>query len=243
MALDFEHLGADDIARLDALLADRQADWWGAFFQDRSKPCPFFGTAPDESLSAWVRDGPVAPGRALDLGCGNGRNAIFLARHGFTVEAVDYAPTAIAWARERAADAGVAIEWRQASVFDLPIAPETVDLVHDSGCFHHIPPHRRAAYVQLVATALRPGGWFSLVCFRPEGGSGLTDEQVYERRTLGGGLGYDEDRLRAIWSTHLDVQRVRPMVACAPDSGLFGESFLWALLARKPAAAANEHRP
>lgn len=242
MALDLDHLGADDMDRLDALLADRQADWWGSFYQDRARPCPFFGTAPDESLSAWVRDGLIAPGRALDLGCGNGRNAIFLAQRGFAVEAVDYAATAIAWARERVADAGVSVELRHASVFDLALAPQSFDLVHDSGCFHHLPPHRRASYVRLVAAALRPGGWFSLVCFRPEGGSGLSDEQVYERHTLGGGLGYDEARLRAIWSTQLDVQLIRPMVACGPDSGQFGESFLWVLLARKSAAMPDEHQ-
>jgi len=39
------------------------------------------------------------------------------------------------------------------------------------------------------------------LCFRPEGGSGYTDQQVYERASLGGGLGYSEDRLRAMWDT------------------------------------------
>lgn len=243
MALDLGHLSADDMARLEALLVDRQADWRGSFCQDRAKPCPFFGTAADESLSAWVRDGLIAPGRALDLGCGNGRNAISLAQRGFVLEAVDYAATAIAWTRERIADAGVSIEWRHASVFDPALGRESFDWVHDSGSFYHLPPHRHATYVRLVAATLRPGGWLNMVIFRPEGGGGLTDEPVYEFPTLDGSLGYDEAHLRAIWSTQLDVQLIRPMVACEPVSGLLREPFQWVLLARKPASTAHKHQP
>ncbi len=47
----------------------------------------------------------------------------------------------------------------------------------------------------------RPGGSFGLLCFRPEGGSGYTDRQVYQRASLGGGLGYPQDRLRSLWLT------------------------------------------
>jgi hypothetical protein len=106
-------------------------------------------------------------------------------------------------------------------------------LIYDSGCFHHIAPHRRAQYVDLVINALRPGRWFGLTCFRPEGGSGLTDEQVYDRGTLGGGLGYTEERLREIWSRDLQVRSIRQMKKPSDDSGLFGETFLWVMLAQK----------
>ena len=49
---------------------------------------------------------------------------------------------------------------------------------------------------RFVANALKPGGYFGLVCFAPEGGSGYTDEEAYERGSLGGGLGYTESALR-----------------------------------------------
>ena len=78
-----------DPAELDALLADRQNDWWNTFYANRAKPVPFFGTAPDESLSTWINDGVFPPGKALDLGCGNGRNAILLAKSGFSVDGVE----------------------------------------------------------------------------------------------------------------------------------------------------------
>ena len=220
------------LADLDAQLAPRDIRW-DTFYADRAKPCPFFVAFPDESLAEWVGSGAITPGRALDLGCGHGRNSVYLAKQGFSVEGIDLSATALQWARDRAAEAGVDVRWRNESVFDAQLAAGSYALVHDSGCFHHIAPHRREQYVDLVVHALQPGGWFTLTTFRPEGGSGYTDDQVYERRSLGGGLGYTEAQLRAFWSRGLQVQQVRQMRKAAPGSQLFGEDFLWVLLARK----------
>jgi len=223
-----------EMRELDALLAADDSQRWDLFYQDRAKPCPFFGTSPDESLAQWMAQGWLRPGLAIDLGCGNARNAIFLARGGFTVEAVDYSESAIAWARDRVAQAGAAVSLIRKSVFELALAAGTYDLVYDSGCFHHMPPHRRAVYVARVVRALKPGGWFGLACFRPEGGSGYSDDEVYVRRSLGGGLGYTEEQLRTFWSQGLEIRVLRPMQKPSAQSGLFGQKFLWVLLAQKP---------
>jgi SAM-dependent methyltransferase len=223
----------EEMARLDALLVTPPSPWWDKFYADRARPCPFFVTSPDESLSEWVDQALVRPGRAIDLGCGNARNAIFLARRGFSAEGVDQSQAAIDWATDCVADAGVPVALTRQSVFDLQLAPGSYDLVYDSGCFHHIAPHRRDSYVDLVVRALKPGGFFGLSCFRPEGGSGYSDQQVYERGSIGGGLGYTDERLREIWSRGMDVRVVRRMNKPAAGSGLFGEDFLWVLLARK----------
>ncbi len=220
-------------AELDALLAERQSDWWNEFYADRAKPVLFFGTEPDESLSAWVSDGVISPGKALDLGCGNARNAILLAKAGFNVEGVDYSRTAIEWAVQRAKEANADVRLHNASVFDAPIQPSSYDLVYDSGCFHHMPPHRRSSYIALVAEALKPGGWLGLTCFRPEGGGGLSDNDVYERRTLAGGLGYTDTRLRELWSGLFEIVSLRQMRESPAGSDVFGKGFLWVLLARK----------
>jgi hypothetical protein len=95
----------------------------------------------------------------------------------------------------------VLLEGRGGAWWDEFFADRSKRCPYDSGCFHHLPPHRRKDYAELVGSALKPGGSYGLVCFRPEGGSGYTDQQVYERASLGGGLGYSEDRLRALWDT------------------------------------------
>jgi SAM-dependent methyltransferase len=221
------------LALLDQLLAGPDEAWWDGFYENRAKPCPFFVEFPDENLAESVRQGQLKRGKALDLGCGNGRNSIFLAQNGFDVDAVDFSQTAIDWATERIKQAGTPVSLHCQSVFDLQFEPESYDLVYDSGCFHHIPPHRRRQYVELVSKALKPGGWFGLTCFRPEGGSGLSDSEVYEKRSIGGGLGYTEDQLRSIWSHSLSIQSIRPMRKPGPDENLFGEDFLWVMVAQK----------
>lgn len=92
--------------------------------------------------------------------------------------------------------------------------------------------------------ALKPGGSFGLVCFRREGGSGYTDQQVYERGSLGGGLGYLEDRLRAMWDkSPLSLRVLRQMKKNGEAGPYFGEDFLWALLAAKEPARCPTTRP
>jgi len=126
-----------------------------------------------ESLP-WHREEPPAllraaverrgTGRALDIGCGEGVNAVYLARHGFSVVAVDFVPAALELARGRALAAGVAIELRESDVLDYD-PPTGFDLVLDSGCLHHLPSAKVAAYRERLDQWLRPGGDFLLVHF------------------------------------------------------------------------------
>lgn len=67
-----------------------------------------------------------------------------------------------------------------------------------------------------------------------KGGSGYTDQQVYERASLGGGLGYSADRLHALWDAPpFSLLALRPMNKTDGQGPCFGEDFLWALLAAK----------
>jgi SAM-dependent methyltransferase len=229
----------DDVLRmLDALVVDHDGPWWSEFLAGHATSCPFLVDWPDESLAEWFGTGLLTPGRVLELGCGNGRNASYLAGLGCTVDAVDFSAQAIGWARARAASAGVPVSFQQCSIFDAAVTAGSYDLVYDSGCFHHLPPHRRKDYVDLVHRALKPGGSYGLVCFRPEGGSGLTDQQVYEQASLGGGLGYSDGRLRALWDRAPFSLRVLRQMARTEGTGpYFGEDFLWVLLATKDGSA------
>ena len=119
---------------------------------------------PDEHLVELARDGTLRAGRALEVGCGTGTNALWLAGHGFDVVAVDLAPLAIAQARAKAAGAARArFEVLDFLAADPPGAP--FDLVFDRGCFHVFDePDARARFAARVAALLAPGGaWLSLV--------------------------------------------------------------------------------
>lgn len=227
----------DTLRMLDQLLADhadRGDQWWNGFFADRARPCPFLVDWPDENLVEWFDQGRLQPGRVLELGCGHGRNAAFLAGRGCRVDAVDFSAEAIGWAEERTRATGVQVDFQCCDIFDATVADGSYDLVYDSGCFHHLAPHRRQNYVDLVDRALAPGGRFALVCFRPEGGSVYTDQQVYENRSLGGGLGYSEDQLRQLWDHEpYSIDVLRPMTNQDGQGPVFGADFLWALLATK----------
>ncbi|MCA1221702.1 class I SAM-dependent methyltransferase [Streptomyces sp. 8L] len=216
-------------------------DFWDRFYADRSRPVPFFVPKPDESLAACVDRGLIAPGRALDLGCGTGRNALYLASRGFEVDAVDLSPVAVAWAEDRARGAGIGARFLSGDVFALPATELSgpYDLVVDSGCFHHLPPHRRVSYLGLLDRVLAPGGHFALTCFAAgEGGMGseLTDEELYRARALGGGLAYTPESLRRIFSGLVEVE-LRRMREEPPESALYGVPFLWAALFRRDAVA------
>ena len=206
---------------------------WQTFYADRNRRCPFFVLAPDENLVEWVQQGRVHPGRALDIGCGNARNSIYLAQHGFAVDAVDHSASAIDWAREAVAKSNASVSVHCMSIFDFQARAAAYDFVYDSGCFHHIPPHQRGEYVQLVSNALKPAAAFGLVCFTPEGGSGFTDDDVYAQGSLGWGLGYEEAKLREIWGAAFDIQIFRRMRELPSNADMVGKGFLWTLLSRR----------
>lgn len=219
------------------------ARWWDAFYADRSRQVPFFVAAPDESLASYLERGLLRPGRALDLGCGPGRNALHLASRGFEVTAVDLSASALRWAADRAREAGVAegVTFLCGDAFALLSGPGPVpggpyDLIHDSGFFHHLPPHRRISYLSLLDTALAPGGHFSLTCFAAhgdEGGSCLSDAELYRGGSLHGGLAYTPSSLRHLFRDLEEVE-LRRMRHLPEDSAHFGKAFLWTALFRKP---------
>ena len=233
----------EDVLRLlDGLFApdaDRwtagAGPWWDHFYADRGKPVPFFAAKPDENLVSYLERGLITPGRALDVGCGPGRNALYLASAGFTVDAVDLSPAAIAWATDRAREAGTEVHLHCGDAFTAADLRGPYDLIYDSGCFHHLPPHRRISYLALLDRALAPGGHFALTCFAAgEVGSEVSDADLYQHSRLDGGLAYSPESLRWIFSDLAEVE-LRRMRDEPADSPRFGEPFLCTALFRRPA--------
>jgi SAM-dependent methyltransferase len=105
----------------------------------------------------------LPPGTALDVGCGEGADAIWLAVRGWRVTAVDFAATALERAADAATAAGVAdrIDWVRADVTRWTPDPDSFDLV--SAQYMHLLPDQRGPLFTRLAAAVRPGGTLLVV--------------------------------------------------------------------------------
>ncbi|GAB4566870.1 MAG: hypothetical protein Kow0047_18600 [Anaerolineae bacterium] len=137
------------------------------------------GITPPE-LRELIEGGQIPPGRAVDLGCGTGTNAIYLASHGFEVTGVDSAWVAIWKARRKAKRANVRVRFYVSPVTRLSFITEPVDLALDIGCLHGLPEADRPAYAAELARIVRPGGYFLLYAWGDRGWAGIDPPQVQE---------------------------------------------------------------
>ena len=106
-------------------------------------------------------DGPDAlmPGRALDVGCGSGRDAVHLAKRGWQVTAVDFVDEALDKAKQRAAEQGVEVQWVRgdvAQVGQLGLEPGYT-LLYDFGCIHGLSDAQRESAARGLSDLAAPG--------------------------------------------------------------------------------------
>lgn len=124
----------------------------------------------------------VPPGRALDLGCGTGTNAITLARNGWEVTGVDFSAKAIEEAKRKAKAAGLGITFIKADVTDLSMLQEPYDYALDIGCLFVLSAEGRKKYAAELARLIKPEGWYMLYAWLPRpwrGGIwGISAEEV-----------------------------------------------------------------
>ncbi len=99
--------------------------------------------------------------RALEIGCGTGVGACFLAQRGFRVDAIDIIPAAIEIARKVAAERQLDINYQVQDVCDLPLQGDQYDVIVDSFCLQAIVfDEERARVFAAVRARLRPGGYY-----------------------------------------------------------------------------------
>ncbi|MED3084898.1 class I SAM-dependent methyltransferase [Bacillus toyonensis] len=225
----------DLLNMLDSLLRE-PTQFWDDFYSNREKEIPFFTIKPDENLVSYFEKKLLNPGKVLELGCGPGRNAIYFAENGCLVDAVDLSQESIQWATERSKEknVNVNVNFIHDNIFDLQIEKGAYDIVYDSGCFHHIAPHRRMSYINLVKKALKPGGYFAITCFVQGGelgGADITDWDVYRLRSLKGGLGFTDEKLRTIFKDFSEIE-IRRMKRIKQSNEVFGVPALWTALFR-----------
>ncbi|HKI74090.1 MAG TPA: class I SAM-dependent methyltransferase [Pseudomonadales bacterium] len=135
---------------------------------------------------------PLPPGTALDVACGEGRNAIYLAEQGWEVTGIDFSDVGIDKARRIAGQRGVTVNWLVGDVTEAPLAAGGYDLV--SVLYLHTDPATRELWLPKVIAAVAPGGYFIYIGHDPaniEGGvGGPKDPAVLpDAATLGRYLG------------------------------------------------------
>ena len=151
---------------------------------------PLFGVEPNRFLVAEVEG--LQPGRALDVACGAGRNAVWLAELGWNVTGVDFSDVALANARALAAERAVDVEWQQADLRDWRPAEAAFDLV--VVLYLQLPAAELRMILGRTAAAVAPGGTLLVV--------------GHDRENLNGGHGGPKDP--AVLFTPAEVARELP---------------------------------
>ena len=189
-------------------------NWLKYFFEFQyrfSKPRWDTDVTPPEVVET-IERGNIKAGRALDLGCGTGTNAIYLARAGFLVVGVDFSPQAIAAARDKAHRAKVTVDFHAGDVTRLDSLPirESFDYVLDIGCFHSVEPSRWQTYANGIAALIQPGALFMLYAFGP-------------RKTMLRKLGATPDEIKQTFAENFLLERVE----AGTERGEFSSAWYW----------------
>jgi ubiquinone/menaquinone biosynthesis C-methylase UbiE len=143
-------------------------------------------------------------GRVIELGCGTGENAIYLARAGLHVVGVDGSPEAVRQARAKVAGAGVSVTFEVGDVLDLDGEAERFDAATDSGVFHVFDDDERPRYATSVHRVLRPGARLFILCFSEHQAGDWGPRRVTQRELRDTfAVGWNVD---SIDSAYFDVQ-------------------------------------
>ena len=186
--------GADPESSLEARRPTsherRSGEPWDVSYRDRTAPWDI--GRPQAAFERLAADGRWT-GAVLDAGCGTGEHALRAASLGLTALGVDVAETAIAMAREKAAERGLDAEFAVADALHLDRLGRTFDTVLDCGLFHTFDAGERPAYVASLASVTRPGATLFVLCFRPAdpklvGPHPVTEDEV--RASLGPDTGW-----------------------------------------------------
>lgn len=122
---------------------------------------------PQPAFEVLVEDGEIKPGRALDIGCGRGDNAIMLAMNGCDVTGIDLVEDAISDTKKKTAERHVKVNFLVGDVLkiDQLFREAEFDIVIDSGLFHAMTDEERPDFAQQLHRVLKPGGKYFMLCF------------------------------------------------------------------------------
>jgi SAM-dependent methyltransferase len=198
--------------------AAAQASEWDARYNERDGA--MWSGRPNGRLVAEVAD--LTPGRALDVGCGEGGDAIWLARRGWTVTAIDVSDVAVGRAREAAEHAGVAVDWVSGDVLRTPFPAGSFDLV--SLQYPALPKAAGESAVRTLLDTVHPGGLLLAVYHD------LDDEHREHMRSKGidpADYVGDDDLGRLLGDDFtVELHAVEPRIDPPPDTPHIGDVVL-----------------
>ncbi len=135
------------------------------FFNSAYKGIPPWDIGrPQKEFIRLAEDGEIN-GRVLDVGCGTGENALYLAHLGFEVWGIDAAPSAIKKAREKAKECGITVNFLVSDALKLQLLQNKFDTIIDCGLFHVFSDEERPIFAAGLSSALCHGGKYLMLCF------------------------------------------------------------------------------
>ncbi len=135
---------------------------------------------PQAEVVRLAEEGEIV-GDVLDVGCGTGENALFLAGRGARVVGVDASPSAVERAREKAAARGLpGTAFLVADALDLARLRRRFETALDCGLFHVLDPGDRRRYAQSLCEVLSPGGALHLLAFSDAEPAGVGPHRIAE---------------------------------------------------------------
>jgi SAM-dependent methyltransferase len=156
-------------------------EYWDSSYRG-NVPAPWDIGRPEAELQKFISAGTVPKCRVVDMCCGSGSDAVYLATQGFDVTAVDVAPTALAQGEQKARNAHVTVHWVLADLLAQPDL-KPFDFIYDRACYHVLRYQNLAAYLETVRRFSHPGTKFLLLADQADdrlGGVawGVTDDQI-----------------------------------------------------------------
>lgn len=135
---------------------------------------------PQLAFQTLIKSGEIKPGRALDIGCGRGENAVMLAMNGCDVTGIDLVKDAISDAKAKAIERRVKVNFVVGNVLQMDrlFMEDEFDVVIDSGLFHVMTDEERPVFARQVHRVLKAGGKYFMLCFSDKEPDGYGPRRV-----------------------------------------------------------------